>query len=97
MGLVGVAGAMIRYVGAYQSDEDGSAVQAELVVRGRHMELDMGTAKAGEDTQVKVQSTLSYLKWSVNGVAEIEIDILGMVYRVGGVDRYEQIRNAIGF
>lgn len=95
-GLVGVDGAMLRFIGAYQSDSDGQALSAELVVRGRHSEFDAGSAKAGEDTETKVTSTLSYLKWTVNGAVEVEIDVLNGVYRIGGVDRYEAIRAIIG-
>lgn len=96
MGLTRVDGAMLRFVGAYQSGSARSPVAAELVTRGRHTEIDPGTAEAGSDTEWKVQSTLSYLKWTINGVVEVEVDIINAVYRVGGVDRMAEIRAIIG-
>jgi P2 family phage contractile tail tube protein len=88
-------GSMVRFVGAYQSDEDGSVKAAELVVRGRLTELDPGTAEAGKDTEWKVKRACSYLKWIVDGQVLVEIDLVGMVYVVGGVDRMKDIRAAL--
>jgi len=95
-GLTSADGAMLRFVGAYQSDSGGLPVAAELVTRGRHMELDPGSAEAGEDTEWKVQSTLSYLKWTIKGRVEVEIDAIGGIYSIGGVDRMAAIRAIIG-
>ena len=95
MGEPRVDGLQLRYVGAYQADDTGIATVGELVTRGRHMEMDPGNAQAGEDTEWKVQSTLAYLKWSVNGVATVEIDMLNGIYRVGGVDRMAGVRAAL--
>ena len=95
-GLTRVDGAMLRFVGAYQADDTGLPTAAELVTRGRHKELDPGSAEAGSDTEWKVSSTLSYLKWTVNGVVEVEIDVMNAVYRIGGIDRMAEIRAIIG-
>jgi hypothetical protein len=95
-GLTRVDGAMLRFVGAYQSDTAGAVTAAELVVRGRHTEIDPGSAKAGDDTEWKVSSTLSYLKWTIAGRVEVEIDVLNCIYIIGGVDRMREIRAAIG-
>ncbi|MBD59026.1 MAG: phage major tail tube protein [Citromicrobium sp.] len=89
-------GLQLRYVGAYQADDTGLPAIAELVTRGRISEMDPGNAQAGEDTEWKVQSTLSYLKWSVNGTEVIAIDVLNGMYRVSGVDRMLGIRAALG-
>lgn len=96
MGLIGVAGAMLRFAGAYQEEAQGVVTAAELVVRGKHVELDPGTAKTGDDTAWKLKSTVSYLKWTINAAVVVEIDILNNIYVVGGVDRMAQIRAAIG-
>ena len=95
-GLTQVDGAMLRFVGAYQGDGNSQVTAAELVVRGRHMEIDPGSAKAGEDTEWKVNSTLAYLKWTINGSVEVEIDVVNNIYLVGGVDRMADIRAALG-
>ncbi len=96
MGMVRVDGVQLRFVGAYQSDQTGGVTAAEMLVRGRHMEMDTGNVKAGDDTEWKVKSTLSYLKWTVAGTVEMEIDMLTGLYVVGGVDRTAEIREIIG-
>lgn len=95
LGALAVDASMVRFVGAYQSDDDGSVKAAELVVRGRLMELDPGTATAGKDTEWKVKRSLTYLKWIVDGQVLVEIDLINMIYIVNGVDRMKQIRAAL--
>ncbi len=95
-GLTRIDGAMLRFVGAYQADDSAGPVAGELVVRGRHMEIDPGSAKAGDDTEWKVKSTLSYLKWTIAGTEQVEIDVMNNVYRIGGTDRMSDIRSIIG-
>jgi len=89
-------GVMLRFAGSYQQEDTGAVDAVELVVRGRHKEIDMGTAKAGDDTEFGVKSSLSYYKLTVNGVVEIEIDLVGMKEIVNGVDRLAAHRIAIG-
>lgn len=95
-GVTTIDGTMIRFVGAYQADDNGAVQAAELVVRGRHREIDPGDAEVGKDTEWKVKSALTYLKWTVDGIVEVEVDVLNMIFLVGGVDRYAAIRQAIG-
>lgn len=95
MGMTAVDGVLLRFAGAYQAD-DGSGVDAvEIVTRGRWQELDMGNAKAGDDTEHKVKSPLAYYKLVINNRVEIEIDMLNSIYMVDGVDRYAEIRSAL--
>jgi hypothetical protein len=96
MGAARVDATLLRFRGAYQSDSNAAVSAAELVVRGRHAELDPGDAEAGKDTEWKVKTALSYLKWAVDGVVEVEIDLVTGLYVVGGVDRTAEIRAAIG-
>ena len=96
MGNPRIDGLQLRYVGAYQSDQDGAYTSGEIVTRSRVMEFDPGSAQAGEDTEWKVQHTLSYLKWSVNGARRLEIDVLNGIYFVNGVDRMAGQRSIIG-
>lgn len=87
----------LRFAGAYQS-EDSEAVDAvEIVLRGRHSEVDAGTAKVGDDTEFSVKTSVSYYKLSINGRTEIEIDMVGMVFLVDGVDLQAAQRRAIGY
>ncbi|HHW4679399.1 MAG TPA: phage major tail tube protein [Xylella sp.] len=86
----------LRFAGAYQRDDTGEVDAVEIVVRGRHAEIGLGTAKVSEDTEFTVKTVCSYYKLSVNGVTEVEIDLIGMVENIGGVDRLAQQRRAIG-
>lgn len=95
LGNPAVDGTLARFVGAYQSDGDGSVKAAELVVRGRLREVDTGTSEAGKDTEWKVKRSCTYLKWIVDGRVLVEIDLVGMIYNVNGVDRMAQIRAAL--
>lgn len=95
-GLVRVDGAMLRFNGAYQEDLNGGVAAAELVVRGKHIEINPGTAKTGDDTEWTVKSTLTYLRWRVNGRVEVEIDVINNILIVDGIDRMAAIRAALG-
>jgi len=95
LGAPAADASMVRFVGAYQSDDNGAVKAAELVVRGRIDELDPGTAAAGKDTEWKVKRSLVYVKWVVDGQVLVEIDILNMIYVVNGVDRMKEIRAAL--
>jgi P2 family phage contractile tail tube protein len=86
----------LRFAGAYQNDDDGITSAVEVVVRGRHQEIDMGNAKQATDTNHKYNTTCSYYKLSVDGVVLIELDFMGGIEKVGGVDRNADIRKAIG-
>lgn len=90
-----VDGVGLRFAGAYQRENTGAVDAVEVVVRGRHEEIDMGEQKPGEDSEQKVKSALSYYKLTVNGRVEVEIDILNMIEIVDGVDRLAAQRAAI--
>ncbi len=95
-GISRVDGVLLRLVGAYQADDGSGVDTVEIVMRGRHQEIDMGNVKAGGETQHKQKFPLAYYKLSINGRVEIEIDLLNSVFIVDGVDRYAEIRSAIG-
>jgi len=89
-------GVQLRFAGAYQRDDTGAVDAVEVVVRGRHEELDFGTAKAGDNTEIKVKTACSYYKLIINGSTVIEIDLVNMIERVNGTDRLAEQRRAIG-
>ncbi|WP_338616473.1 phage major tail tube protein [Pigmentiphaga sp. CHJ604] len=95
-GLTTHGGATLRFAGAYQDDDDGAVRAVEVVVRGRHAEIDLGTAKAGDGTAHKYTTTCSYYKLTIDGEDIIEIDMINAVDKAGGVDRNAGIRKAIG-
>lgn len=87
---------MLRFAGAYQSDSEGGYTAAEVVVRGRYKEVDMGDGKAQSDTEHKFTMPCSYYRLSINGVTKIEIDMLANKVIVNGIDRTAAQRNAMG-
>jgi P2 family phage contractile tail tube protein len=95
-GMLNMSGVQQRFVGSFQNDDTGAVDVVEIVTRGRHEEIDMGEWKPGEDTEFKVKSQLSYFKLTWNGVVEVEIDVLGMIEVVGGVDLMAAHRTALG-
>lgn len=95
-GITRADGVLLRFAGAYQRDDTGEVDAVEVVMRGRHSEIDPGTSRSGEDTEFKATSTLSYYKLSINGEVLVEIDMLNMVENIGGEDRLADQRAAIG-
>jgi P2 family phage contractile tail tube protein len=95
-GITQASGCLLRFAGAYQRDDTGDVDAVEVVVRGRHKEMDFGSGKAGDNTQHKYTTACSYYKLTVNGRVLIEIDLINMVFVVDGVDRLAQQRRAIG-
>lgn len=89
-------GVMLRFAGALQADDAEAVIPIEVVVRGRHTEVDFGTAKAGEKTEIKIKTAISYYKLTVEGATVIEIDFVNMVEIVDGNDLMEAVRAAIG-
>ncbi len=95
-GIARADGVLMRFAGAYQRDDTEEVDAVEIVVRGRHKEIDAGNAKAGDNTEFKVGSALTYYKLTVNGEVDIEIDFVNFVETTGGVDRLAEQRAAIG-
>lgn len=87
---------VFRFNGAYQHDDDDSVDAVEIVARGRIIEIDEGSSKAGDDTEHSYKVALTYYKLTVNGIDIIEIDTLNQIYIVDGKDRLAEIRKAMG-
>ncbi|MGV6473540.1 phage major tail tube protein [Azotobacter vinelandii] len=95
-GAITADAVLLRFAGAYQRDDTGEVSAVEVVVRGRHEEINLGDAEPGEDTEVSLVTTCSYYKLIVDGNTEIEIDLLNMIEIVNGVDLLAAQRAAIG-
>jgi P2 family phage contractile tail tube protein len=95
-GLAKIDGAMLRFAGAFEHEDTGDVDAIEVVVRGRHKDIDFGTAKAGEKSDFKVTSELTYYKLSINGETVVEIDLLNMIENVNGTDMLAAQRKAVG-
>lgn len=96
MGKATVDGIQLRFTGSIQRDDTGEVQAVELVVRGRHKEVDSGEWKTGESNTTKVSSTNSYAKLTINGEVLYEVDVINMIEIVDGVDLMEEHRNALG-
>lgn len=95
-GVTKAGGVLLRFAGAFQRDDTGAIQAVEIVCRGRHAEIDPGTAKGGDKNNTTVKSTLTYYKLTVDGTDVIEIDLLSFLFIVDGVDMLEAQRRAIG-
>jgi len=87
---------MLRFAGSYQRDDTAETVPVEIVVRGRHREINMGDAESGSDNTQSITTTVSYYKLTIAGEEVVEIDVIGMVEKIRGVDRLKEHRNNIG-
>ena len=95
-GAVRADGVMPRFMGSVQRDDTGEISAVEVVVRGRHEEIDGGDSTPGEDTEHTITTACTYYKLTVDGEVIIEIDLLNFVFIVDGVDLLEQHRRNIG-
>ncbi|MDR2506837.1 MAG: phage major tail tube protein [Candidatus Accumulibacter sp.] len=95
-GAVKVGSVLLRFSGACQREDTEEVDRVEIVCRGRHSEIDAGTAKAGEKNEFKVVSQLSYYRLSINQDTLVEIDLENFVEKVGGSDRLAKQRDALG-
>lgn len=91
-----VGGVLLRFAGAYQREDTGDVQAVEIVVRGRHKEIDHDKAKVGDKSQTKVKTVCSYYKLTVARQVVMEIDALAMIFTVDGKDMMDKQRKAIG-
>ncbi|MDR5776524.1 MULTISPECIES: phage major tail tube protein [unclassified Caballeronia] len=89
-------GVLLRFSGGYQSEDATSVDSVEIVIKGRHSEIEMGTAKAKDDTAFKVTTVASYYKLTINGQELIEIDFINSIEKINGKDLLAALRKAIG-
>ncbi|MEL5280824.1 phage major tail tube protein [Serratia bockelmannii] len=87
---------MVRFAGSLQRDDTGEISAIEVVVRGRHKEIDPGDSKEGENTSLKITTECSYYKLTIDGTDIIEIDNVNLIEKVGDNDRMAQHRKNIG-
>ncbi len=89
-------GVLLRATGSFQNDSTGATDSVELVMRGRHSTVGMGTWKQGDESPSEVTTELAYYKLTVNGEVLIEIDVLNMIFIVDGVDLMAEHRKNLG-
>lgn len=86
----------LRFVGVLENDDTGEVTRVEVVMRGRHNEIDRGESKSGEDTEMKMKTDCAFYQESWDGTEEVYIDPFAMIERFGGVDRMAAQRAALG-
>jgi len=94
-GIFTLSGVMTSFHGAYQRDDTGEVDSVDIITLGRHVEIDRGKAQAGDKTEFKVKTALTYYYEVVNGFPLIEIDMVNGVFNVAGVPVNAAIRNAL--
>lgn len=77
-------------------DNSGTILAEEHVGTGRIKTIEPGSMKAGEKPSIKISMTLKFYGLSIDGVELVYVDVENMVRRIGGNDRLEEIRSAIG-
>lgn len=92
----GMGGVPLRFAGALQRDDTAEWSKVEIFMRGRWEEIDMGSAKAGDDTEFKGKAALSYYRLEWDGEVLIEIDPTGLIENVGGTDLMQTVREILG-
>lgn len=101
-GLLDGTSRMLTLRGSMESD---TGVKRACIgtLGGRTKEIDPGTwnakgggGRGGDDAQLKSMMAVDYFRWEIDGEELIEIDVLNVVRRIGGVDQLEARRQALG-
>lgn len=96
-GLGDASGLPVRFLGAAQSDDSTTATDAiEIAVRGRWKKIEQGSVKRGDRSKMKVEMPITYYRYSRNGLALIEIDLIAGKEIVNGIDRSAGVMQALG-
>ena len=96
-GIFNAKETLFTFRGAIHDDSSPDAVKPVVAtMRGGIKESDLGSAKAGEKTQLKCTCALKYYRLTIDGELIYEIDAMNLKRVIGGVDQVEAIRNAIG-
>ena len=80
--------------GAAQSDSQAQAVLMRM--RGYFKKVDPGTWKPGESVDTKLEATLRYYAFELDGVLQTEVDVDNMIRFVNGRDLLADQRRALG-
>lgn len=83
----------IRFLAA--AADDLTVDEYEVEVHGLYKELDGGTLKAGDKTNLKGTIACRYYRLALAGADLIEIDVENMTRVINGVDQMEAIRAAL--
>lgn len=91
-GAAAIDAVQLRWVGAFQNIQTGSAEKVEIVARGQYTEIDPGKGKPGDDTEQSYKLACVYYRLEHNGVVDLEVDFLNNILVSGGIDRTAELR-----
>lgn len=91
-----ISGKTMRIQGALQDDSTDGYVELVAELRGRINESDPGTAKQADNGEHKFKFDCTYYKLTVNGKDVVEVDALAPKLVIDGVDKYAEMRKALG-
>ncbi|MBJ8418776.1 phage major tail tube protein [Acinetobacter courvalinii] len=96
LGVCGTSDLPIRFVGVYERQDNCTTQNVEIYMRGQAIELDPGDTKNGERTEIKMSYNLTYYRMEVDGVVEVELDLVNGIERFGDSDVAQAIRELLG-
>lgn len=86
--------------GAIQVMDHGAGqyttVPVKLVVKGVPKKLGLGKMDPGKMMDTETELELSYLKLTVDGEEQVELDKYNFIYKVQGEDQLSKVRAALG-
>ena len=86
--------------GAVQTYDTGSGEYVtsavKIVVRGVPKGFDPGKMAMGETMDTKTTLECDYIKMTIDGEEQIELDKYNYICKIGGVDYLEDVREALG-
>lgn len=86
----------IRFVGVYKRQDTCANMLVEIYMRGSMSELDLGTAKLGEQTEHKTKMNISYFRLNVDGQEICELDLINGIEKFGDTDLVQQLKQLLG-
>ncbi len=84
----------LAFYGGFGETED-DVKEAEIRITGRIKEIDRGSFKQAEKTEVKIKLTVKFYKYVYDGVIVHEFDPTNGIFKIDGQDQMASLRSAI--
>lgn len=75
--------------------QDKSKKPVVITIKGRTLNINLGTFKKGGKGQPSITKEITYIKIMINNTTQVELDKLNNIFKLGGVDLLEEIRSQI--
>ncbi|WP_445115013.1 phage major tail tube protein [Acinetobacter sp. WZC-1] len=96
LGVCGTSDLPVRYVGVYDRQDTCTTQSVEIYMRGMARELDPGASKNGEKTEITMSYNYTYYRMEVDGVIEVELDLIRGIERFGDSDLAAGLKQLLG-